>query len=100
MLEEGVVDKQAKSELATIAEDEQASEATPPIVVKLGKVKRKRIKQLMRGQGPLMDDVGAALEQVKSGLGEAIRGRQLIPIVFVYREKRKRRKGLGLPFGL
>jgi hypothetical protein len=85
-----------KTELATIVDDH----TTPPIVVKLGKVKRKRVKQLLRGQGPLMNDVAAALDQVKDDLGEAARGRQLIPIVFIYREKRKRQKGLGLPFGL
>ena len=26
-------------------------------------------------------------------------GRQLVPVVFVYKQKSKRRKGLGLPFG-
>ena len=85
-----------KAEVATISDDG----AVPPIVVKLGKVKRKRIKQLIRGDGPLMDDVAGALQQVKENLGEAARGRQLVPIVFVYKQKRKRKKGLGLPFGL
>ncbi len=89
----------AKSELATIA-DGHVQAITPPIVVKLGKVKRKRVKQLLRGQGPLMEDVQAAVEQAKDTLGEMSRETQLIPIVFVYRERRKRQKGLGLPFGL
>jgi hypothetical protein len=76
------------------------SSAVHPIVVDLGKQRRKRIKELKRGSGDLMEEVAVALEQVRSSLSEADRSRPLIPIVFIYRQKRKRSKSLGLPFGL
>ena len=71
----------------------------PPIVVDLGKQRRKRIKELKRGDGKLMEEVTAALEQVRNSLGEAERNRLLVPVVFLYRRKRRRSKGLSLPFG-
>ena len=83
-----------KAELAVIP-DEQVR----PIVVKLGKVRRKKVKQLTKGRGPLLDEVADALAQVRDGMGDTARGRTLVPIVFIYRQKAKKRKGLGLPFG-
>jgi Family of unknown function (DUF6200) len=76
------------------------AEALHPIVVDLGKRRRKRIKELKRGGGMLMEEVAEALEQVRAALGEAGRGRVLVPVVFLYRQKRRRSRGLGLPFGL
>jgi len=70
-----------------------------PIVVDLGKRRRKRIKALKRGSGKLMEEVAAALEQVRNSLGDAHLNNQLVPVVFLYRQKRKRSRGLGLPFG-
>ena len=84
-----------KTELAPVTE----AEVTHPIVVDLGKQRRKRIKDLKRGRGKLMDEVADAVAQVRASLGAAAQGRQLVPVVFVYKQKGKRRKGLGLPFG-
>jgi hypothetical protein len=71
-----------------------------PIVVDLGKQPRKHIKKLKRGSGDLMEEVAAALEQVRNSLSDADRSRPLIPVIFLYKEKRKRSKSLGFPFGL
>jgi hypothetical protein len=68
-----------------------------PIVIDLGKEKRKRIKDLKRGRGKLLDDVARVLEEVRSTLGEEAGGKQLVPIVVVYRKKSRRGRGGLLP---
>ncbi|MDA8018890.1 MAG: hypothetical protein MPN21_15725 [Thermoanaerobaculia bacterium] len=75
---------------------------TIPIVVDLGSRKRKRIKQLKRGEGPLVDEVYEAVDAVLEELGEPEEsdGRTVVPVVLLYRRKRKKRKrGLLFPFG-
>jgi len=73
-----------------------------PIVVDLGKTRRSRIKDLKRGRGKLMDEVQDVMTRVREDLGPTADGKQLIPIVIVYKRKakkrRRRRGGLGLPF--
>jgi len=76
------------------------AESTPtanPIVVDLGKAKRKRIKQLERGEGPLVEEVRQAVEQVRSGLGAEGDGKVLVPVVLLYRRKPRRQR---FPFNL
>lgn len=72
----------------------------PPIVVDLGKTRRSRIKDLKRGRGKLVDEVHDVVTRVRDDLGPAAEGKQLIPVVIVYRRKAKkrRRRGRGLPF--
>jgi hypothetical protein len=72
------------------ASDPTATQA--PIVVDLGKVKRKRIKQLKRGEGVLLDDVQEAVVRVRERLGEQATGKVLVPVVVVYRKKASRRR--------
>jgi hypothetical protein len=75
----------------------------PPIVVDLGKTKRSRIKDLKRGRGKLVDEVQDVMTRVRDDLGSSADGKQLIPIVIVYKrktKKRRRRRGLDLPFPL
>jgi rRNA processing protein Krr1/Pno1 len=77
------------------------TDVTVPIVIDLGKVRRKRVKDLKRGRGRLMGDVHQALNQVRETMGDSIEGKELVPIVLIYRRRRKRRRrglGLGLPF--
>lgn len=72
-----------------------------PVIVDLGKAKRKNIKQLRQGRGKLLGDVEDAMREVTVSLGEQADGKQLVPVVLVYRKKakRRRRKGGGfLPF--
>ena len=76
-----------------------ASSATP-IVVDLGKTKRKSIKRLKQGQGKLMEEVDEAVARVKAGLGDDGDDKVLVPVVIVYRRKRKKRRSawpLALP---
>jgi Family of unknown function (DUF6200) len=70
-------------------------EAIPPIVINLGKAKGKKIKDLKRGRGKLMDEVLAAIEQVRANLGEDAPEGRLLPVVLIYEKKPKRiRRGL------
>lgn len=71
----------------------QPAAAPRPVIVDLGKVKRKRIKALKAGRGPLLDEVSETLEAVRQQLGAEAEGRELLPVVILYRPKR-RKKGL------
>jgi hypothetical protein len=72
-----------------------------PIIVDLGKTKRKKVKQLKKGRGSLLDDVQDALQEVATSLGEQASGKQLVPVVLLYQRKRKgRARGGGILPGL
>jgi hypothetical protein len=64
-----------------------------PVVLDLGKTKKKLIKALKHGEGPLMEDVAHAVEAVRSNLASEMDGKAIIPVVIVY-EKKVSRKGL------
>lgn len=66
-----------------------------PVILDLGKTKNRNIKRLKRGQGKLLSDVDDAMREVKASLGEQANGKQLIPVVLVYRKKAKKRRGGG-----
>jgi len=68
--------------------------ATPPVFVDMGKTRRKRIKELKRGEGPLMSEVRDVIEEVKTQLGDELDGKIIVPVVIVYKEKKSRRSGL------
>jgi hypothetical protein len=72
-----------------------------PIIIDLGKEKRKRIKDLKRGRGKLMAEVAGVINEARMNLGSEADGKEFIPVILIYRRKRKR-KGSGftlpLPF--
>ncbi len=67
-----------------------------PIIIDLGKVKKKAIKDLRRGHGKLLHEVNEAVEQVKSGLGADAEGKEFVPVVIMYKKKDKKPKMKGL----
>jgi hypothetical protein len=75
-----------------------ASSELTPFVVKMGKVKRRKAKQISRGKGPLLEHVARAVEFAKENLGPAGQEQVLVPIVILYEKKRKKRARLT-PFG-
>jgi len=79
--------------------DEKKVEITEPIIINLGKQKRKRIKSLLKGRGKLLNEVEDAVVEVTSMLGEELEGKAVIPLVLVYQKKPKRKR-LGGMFGL
>lgn len=72
---------------------------TRPIIIDLGKRRRKRIKRLKRGRGRLMGEVYQAVDDVKASLGDDAEGKEFVPVVMIYRRKRRKRGGgWGIPF--
>jgi hypothetical protein len=73
------------------------TDANAPIVIDLGKQKRKRIKQLKRGRGKLVDRVNEAVAQVRAALGPEAQGKEFVPVAVIFRRDEKCRKGM-FPF--
>jgi uncharacterized protein DUF6200 len=68
-----------------------ASPAEPaPIVIDLGKQRRKAVKQLRRGGGALMEEIGAALDKLRAS-GTVAAGAQ--PVIVVVQQKKRRSLG-------
>lgn len=75
------------------------SDKLNPVVVDLGKVKKKAIKALKQGDGKLLAELEHTLQDLRTRAGAELEGKELVPIVLLYKEKRKRRKSRGL-FGM
>ena len=70
------------------------AEVTSPIIVSLGKKKKKVIKRLKRGKGRAMEEVMDVIDQVQENLGDDGAGKIIVPVVVVYRQKQRRFRGL------
>jgi hypothetical protein len=68
-------------------------EVMAPIIVSLGKKKKKQIRRLKRGKGRSMDEVLDVIDQVQANLGDQAEGKILVPVVVIYRQKQKRLRG-------
>lgn len=67
-----------------------------PIVIQLGKVRKKSIKALKRGNGKLIAEVEQAIQDIRERGGADSAGKEYVPLVLIYKEKTKRRKRRGL----
>jgi uncharacterized protein DUF6200 len=65
-----------------------------PVVLDLGKRRRKQIRQLRRGSGKLLDDVNSAVEELRTA-GTLSADAQ--PVIVVVRQRRRRGRGGLLP---
>ncbi|MCA9537735.1 MAG: hypothetical protein KC620_02530 [Myxococcales bacterium] len=63
--------------------------AANPIVIDLGKQKKNRVSKLSKGKGPLMDDVGQAIEELRQ---QGVLGASAQPVIVVVRQKRKKNR--------
>jgi len=63
-----------------------------PIVLDVGKASRRNIRQMSQGCGRLSSEVQDALTDVTASLGDEAEGKQLVPVILVYRKKRRRRR--------
>ena len=66
-----------------------------PIVLDVGRASRKSIRQLSQGCGRLSSDVQDALNDVTASLGDEAEGKQLVPVIVIYRKKRRRKRRRG-----
>ena len=64
-----------------------------PIIVDLGKQRRKALKGLKRGTGKLMDEVEQVLGEVRAEMGADAQKVEVLPIVLIYKRKTSRRRG-------
>jgi hypothetical protein len=67
--------------------------ASAPIVLDLGKQRKKRVKELRRGEGRLMDEVNASIEELRTA--GALSG-DAQAVVVIVREKRRKTRLPGL----
>lgn len=63
-----------------------------PIILEVGKTKKRNIRDMERGQGKIMADLQEAMVEVTATLGADADAKQLVPVVLVYRRKGKKRK--------
>jgi hypothetical protein len=77
-----------------VQEKAAPAEITTPIIVSLGKKKKKVIKRLKRGKGAAMDEVLDVVEQVQANLGDDAAGKVIVPVVVIYRQKMRRFRGI------
>lgn len=74
---------------------------TPPIIIDLGKVGKKKVRQFKEGRGEIAAEVQQILNETRGNLGAEHAGKELVPIVLVYKKKRGgrgKKKKFGLPF--
>lgn len=67
--------------------------ATTPAIVDLGRAKGKKIKALKKGEGALLDEVWDVVQHVNESLDGKSDDKILVPIVMIYRKRRKRKLG-------
>jgi hypothetical protein len=88
-------EKESTTPAATARAHSSATEPEPlrPILIDLGSRSKKAIKELKRGEGPLLEEVMDALDDVRQSLGEQYKGKTLLPVLVVYRQKQKPASG-------
>jgi hypothetical protein len=64
-----------------------------PVIVDLGNRRGRAIKDLKNGTGELMLEVDHAVDHVRSTLPDADKNKTIIPVVILYRKKRRKRGG-------
>lgn len=79
------------------AAPESSVDVSQPIIIDLGKQKKRRIKKLKRGEGKLWEEVIEVIDEVKAQLGEQVEGNTMVPIIMVY-EKKDKRSQIPFPF--
>ncbi len=65
------------------------SHTTHPVVIDLGKVKRRAAKKLKKAEGPLLDDVADAVQGAIEGMGSLPEGAVIVPVVVLFERKPK-----------
>ncbi len=83
------------STTSTECADKGGIPTLPHIIVDLGKIGRKKVKMLKRGEGVCIEQVEAAISQVKAGLADGATPKELVTVVVLYQKKPRKRK---LPF--
>ena len=73
-----------------IDQEKSTAQTIRPIIVDLGKVKRKKAKQLKKGEGPLMDQINDVIKEVQSQAGDQLPDSGPQPVIVLYEKKEKK----------
>ncbi|MBI4861526.1 MAG: hypothetical protein HY815_14885 [Candidatus Riflebacteria bacterium] len=76
------------------------AEQTPnlsPILIDLGKKRRRSIKRLRRGKGRLMENISETIEELRESGKIAADAR---PVIVLVRERRRKGRDVSLPISL
>jgi hypothetical protein len=65
-----------------------------PIIVDLGKIGGKKVKELKKGQGVFLDEVIPAVNQVRTSLGHAATDPTVPFVVVIFERKQNKLKSL------
>jgi Family of unknown function (DUF6200) len=88
-----------EKETTTTIVAEPLQDIPSPVIVDLGSRSKKAINRLKNGEGKLMTEVALAIDQVRGSLPEADQDKQIIPVLIIYKKKRRNKGGSGLlPF--
>ena len=79
------------------ATNKTGADIIEPIIVNLGKKKRKQIKRLKNGKGKLWQDVIDVLDEVGEQIDDDGEGKIIVPVILIYKEKPKRWRRARLP---
>jgi len=71
-----------------------------PFVVDLGKARRGAVRKLKQGRGRLWEEAQDVIDEVRAGLGPEASGKEIVPVILVYRKKGRRRRRGGKGYGL
>jgi len=61
----------------------------PSVIVNAGKAKRSAVRKLQNGQGPLVDEIQTAIRTTVEAMGEEAAGKEVLPVVVIYKVKRR-----------
>ena len=76
------------------ASSEPKQQVISPVMIKLGKKTRKRVRQLKKGKGKLMNKVANTIDEICANLED--NSGHVVPVVVVVEQKRKKSR---LKFG-
>ena len=70
-------------------------ESAVPVIMDAGSRSKASIRRLMEGRGPLMREVDEIVQEARSS--STVPSGGVLPVVIVYRQKRRRRSRLRIP---
>jgi hypothetical protein len=65
------------------------TESLAPVLVDLGTIKGKTVRRFKEGRGRLAGEIQDVLTDVRQRLGPEAATKELVPVVLLYRKKRK-----------
>lgn len=71
----------------TAENSRQATTPVVPVIIDLGKISRKKVKQLKKGEGVYLEEVEPAIAQFKADLAAKSAGKEILPVIVLYQKK-------------